>query len=124
VGGLAVQGARRFVRQDQKRIIDQSASNRHPLLFSTRKLARPMLKAMRKAHSFERVASASLPFGCPKPRIDQWHFHIFYGTAAREQRSHLEDKADCSIPDGGAFIFAEVRNLAAFEIIAPAVRAI
>jgi hypothetical protein len=47
----AVEGARRFVGENQRRVVDERPGDGHPLLLSARELVRPMAEPMRQPHT-------------------------------------------------------------------------
>src|SRR5690606_29934776 len=73
---LAVQVARRLVRQQQRRLVHQRTRNRHPLALPARQLRGPVLHARPKPHTLQHQLRTTTPLLRTHPRIDQWQLHI------------------------------------------------
>src|SRR4051794_20303821 len=83
-----------------------------------------MLATMRQPDPIEGSAGSLASFRCRNSRVDQRHFNVLNGGAAGKECRRLKNETNFAISDGGACVFAELRNFTAIEIIATAVGAV
>ena len=97
---IAVQSAGGLIRQQDIRIIDQSAGNRHSLHLSSGHLVRLFMNLIAKPHLIERLFRPSAPLGLSDSGYGQSQFHIGQNCLMRNQVVTLKYEAYGMIPVG------------------------
>ena len=115
LGGAAVERAGRLVGEDDMRVVDQRAGDRHALLLPARKLRRLVVLAMGEPDLGEARLGLLARAGMPVPRIEEGERHIVEGARPRQQVEGLEDEADLLVAVGGELVGAEPAELAALD---------
>ena len=88
---LRIQISRRFIRQDDSRIVDQRAGNAHPLLLAARELRRQMVRAISQADS--RKSLHRFLFVGHAVKVLREHYVLDRGEKGNEMKL-LEDKTN------------------------------
>ena len=122
VRGGRVQVARGFVCQDQRRMVDQRARDRHPLPLPARQLVRLVRGPVRQADGPDRLDYARLARGRLDPGVDQGQLHVLRRRAAREQVERLEDEPDLPVAYVGKLVVGQRADLDAVQPIRAAGR--
>ena len=91
---LLVERRERLVQQQQRRVEDQGAGQRHALLLAARKLRRPAFGEGGKLHQVERRAHLRVAVGAGQAADPQREGDVLRHRHVREQRIALEDHAE------------------------------
>ncbi len=106
-----IQVARRFVRQQERGIADQSPGDCHPLLLATGKLSNLMMKPMPKLkplqHPLCRIFDLVAGFASNQPG----HYRVFQGRELRQQMMKLKDKTNVPISKPGQLLRSPIKNI-------------
>ena len=99
LGRATVEGAGRFVGQQQPRLVDQGPNYRHPLSFATRQLARSMPSATAQAHLVQQPPSTIRRLGTVgvAASSQRRHQHILQHRALRKQMMRLKDESEAAV---------------------------
>ena len=108
---LAVEGAGRFVGQQDLGFGHQSSSQRHPLLFATRQLHRPMIVAMGQTHPGEGSERSFTAFGRFHPSVQKRGLHVAERVEVRDEMELLEHETDTASADLRARGIGEGRDV-------------
>ena len=102
----------RFVRIDNRRVIDQRAGDGHTLLFATTQLGRKMMQAILEPDAFEKIRGLGLPWLAAHHRRQG---NIFESGELGQKEVGLEDKAHPAIAQTGKSIRTQGIDVCAFE---------
>ena len=92
--GMSVELARRFVGEEERRIVGESARDRDPLLLSAGQLGRTMVRALAQTDLVEQLSRALHSLGGRNFRFRHWESDILERGQDRKEIKPLEDKAD------------------------------
>ena len=120
VAGFAVEIARRFVAEQQRRVRDYRARDAHSLLLAPGELAGIMFCAVRQAHDAQRRRRVIFPLGFRQVRQEQRQFHVAFRGEHGQQVVKLEDKADVPRAPGREFAVGEFIDVLARDAHAAA----
>src|SRR5215212_1997631 len=97
--GARVERARRLVGEDELRVVDERARNRHALLLPARELVRVVLLAARESDRVQRFRRAAVALGRLDARVEHRQLDVLKRRRAREEVEALEDEAELAKPD-------------------------
>ena len=101
--GLRIEVAGRLIAQHQTRLPNQGASDRHPLLLTSRQLSGTMIDSRRQADAIdEHPGTREIAVAIAAAGNQRRHEHVLEHGALRQQTVILKDEAD--------FTVAEVRD--------------
>ena len=118
VGGGAIEVAGRLVAQEEPRLADQRAGDRHALPFAARQLRRPMVDAIGQAHLFDQLARALLVRLRSVRRVrrdERRDEHVLEHRALRQQAVVLEHEPDLLVAERREVGRAQLERVAAVE---------
>jgi hypothetical protein len=112
-----VEVAGRLVGEDDGRIGDQGAGDRHPLLLAPGELRGVMVLAAGEADPREGFARAAGALGGAQAQVAVEHrqLDVLDGPGARQQVEALEDEADLRVADLGPLVAVETRDVDAVQ---------
>ena len=108
---LRVEIARRLVRHDDVRIVDEGSRDGDALALPARKLVGLVVGAIGKADGLQKAHGALAPLASSDARIDERQGDVFSCAALREQVEVLKYEADFLVAREGERIVGEVRDL-------------
>src|SRR5688572_2258626 len=97
LSGLAVQSARRFVREDDRRIAGNRACQRDALLLASGKLIGEACLFFTQSHALQRLPRTLAALARGDSRIDHREFDVCQSACPRDQVESLKDEADLLI---------------------------
>ena len=109
--GVIVKRSRRLIAEQEFRILGDRTRDRHPLLFSSGKLRRKVIFAVRQSHFCEHLPGIE--------RISahlRRKFHILYRCEIRHQIVELEYKPDIGTPVSDELLFVILCNISAIHL--------
>ena len=108
-----IQIARRLIREQYRRPVDQRARNGHPLLLPARKLRGLMIHPVAQSHQLQHRLAAflGLAFRQMFRRVIERHQHILERRGPRQQIEILKDEADLGIPHHRAILRRQLGNI-------------
>src|SRR5580704_12197127 len=112
----------RFVRQNQRRTIDQGPGNRDSLLFAARKLSGEMMRPRSQSYPFERRKST--PAVNLAVTIDHGDLYVFEGRRSWQQVEGLKNESDFCIANAGKLFVPVVCNIFAVKPVTAGARLI
>ena len=89
-----VEVGRRLVGEDQRRVMDEGARDRHTLLLPAGHLGRPMIGAVRQTYPLEELARPCLCTGSWHAKQAHGHDHVAARSQACDQVEGLEHHPD------------------------------
>src|SRR6266542_3563399 len=113
--GAAVQVAGGFVRQQDRRPVDQSARNGDALLLSAGKLRGKVINAIAQPNHLQGLMRPLRALLLTQLGVQSGQLDIFQRRGARQQVESLEDKAELAIANGGELTFVELGNVGSFQ---------
>ena len=116
LGGLRVERASGLVGQDQRRLVDQRARDRHALLLPARQLGRRVRGALAQSDTLQRRLRAFAPLGRFDAGIDHRQRHVVQRAGARQQVELLEDEADAPVADRCQRVAVQAIDLLAGQV--------
>jgi hypothetical protein len=124
--GFAVEIPRRFISQDNIRVVDESARERDTLLLATRKLTRMMIFAPTQTDGCKDLVGhlAQLRSAVTLRTVKKRQLNVFARGSAREKIEVLENETEFLISNVGKLIAIELRNIGAIKKISAASRTI
>jgi hypothetical protein len=115
-----VQIGQRFVQQQQLRLDDDGARQRHALLLPARQLVGPALRVAGQPHQLERGTDLGLDRSAGQAPLDQPEGDVVPHRQVRPQRVALEHHADVALPRRLAGdVDAVDQHLAALVLVEP-----
>ena len=112
-----VEIARRLVRHDDVRIVDEGARDGDALALTARKLVGLMVGTVGKPDGFQEVHGTIAPLASADARIDERQGDVFGCAAFRKQVEVLKYEADLLVAREGERVVREVRDLLAVELV-------
>src|ERR1051326_7146653 len=103
-----MQIARRFVRQDKRRVCDHRARVPHGLLLAAGELARIQVLFSDDVKLIERVADDRVAPGFVYVPIGERDVEVLVNGQIVEEMISLENEADLLVPERGAFLRLEI----------------
>src|SRR6266508_57627 len=94
VAGARVQVAGGLVGEQHRRLGDQRAGDRHPLLLAAGELRGPVLQAVAEPDRLERGDRPPAALGAAEPAVDQRQADVADGRGPRQELEALEDEPD------------------------------
>jgi hypothetical protein len=119
--GAAVEVAGGLVGQDELRVVDQRARDRHPLLLAAGELVRRVVRALPEAHGLEERHRLRVPLrrAVAAAVVQERQLHVLERGRAGEQAEVLEDEADLLVAQLGSAVAVEAGHvLAGQEVLA------
>src|SRR5215472_409224 len=103
-----IEVTRGFVAQQKKRLPNQRASQRYPLLFAARKLGGAMIEPVVEPHLLQQFPRPLRVSGMVlrDQRRDQ---HVFEHRALWQKAMVLEDKSDRLVSERREFLFGQLK---------------
>ena len=98
IRGFSIERPRRLVCQQQPRIVDERARDRHALLLAAGELLRAMLQAVARSDLLEPHTGRRFGIVRPGSGVGERQHHLAQGRRARQQIELLEHEADGPIP--------------------------
>ena len=95
-----VQVARRFIREDERRMCRDGASHGHTLLLAAGHLVWTVVHTGRKAHTLQGLQRQQTPFSGGQAPVNERQLHVFQRVQVLDQVEALENKTDLFIADG------------------------
>src|SRR6185437_2194069 len=105
----------RFIRQDELGVIDHGAGYGYTLLLTTGKLLRVVVAAVHDLHFVEDGFHALFSFGSFDAKVYEGEFHVLENGELVDEVKTLENEADVTFAEVGAFAFVEVGDFDAVE---------
>ena len=93
------------------------AGDRHPLLLTTRELARQVLRAVRHLYLLERRDHPFLPLGGSHAAIGQRQLDVLVDREVSDQIEALEDEADLAVSGSGPLGHLEIRHRLTVQLV-------
>src|SRR4051812_10352769 len=118
-GRARVEVAGRLVGEKHGRIGHERARDRHALLLASRKLRRMIVLAPFESDAMERIHRGLVAlFARPaEVSVNERELDILDCRRAREQIEALKNEADLRVPDDGALVAIERRDVDAVELV-------
>ena len=121
-GGLRVEIAGGLVREQDRRMRDERAGDRHALPLSAGELVRQMMAAVGKPDALEHALRLGAAVREAQAAIDQRLHHVLQRGRARQQIEVLKDEADLLIANVGQLILVEAAHVMAVQHVPSARR--
>ena len=115
----AVEISRGFVRQKDRRAVDQCAGDRHTLLLPAGHLRRKMLRAIAKTNHGQGGCGAFPALGLAHAPIERWQLGIFECSCACQQMKPLENKPYLLISNVGQRLLVEMGDIDSLQQVVP-----
>ena len=119
--GDAVQGARRFVGEDDFGPVDQRPGDRHTLFLAARHFVGHVCGPVPQSEHVEVFQRQGVAFAPCDALVVERQGDVLDGVLVVDQVERLEDVADHPVACGGGLRFVEVLDQAACEVVVPAV---
>src|SRR6185436_8361290 len=97
--GCRVEVAGRLVGEEDRRVVDQGAGDRHALALAARQLVGIVVHAVAQAYPLEGAAGALPPHAARHAGVDERQLDVLQGIGAGQQVEGLEDEADLLVAD-------------------------
>ena len=108
VGTVKVPGG--FIGQEDGGLHHESARDRHPLLFASRKLCRIVVMAIQQPHPIQQLTGTIDSAVDSIPKHLRRQENVFHSSQCREQLVGLEDETHLPSADRRQFVLAEIGN--------------
>ncbi len=95
--GARVERTGRLVGENQRRVVDERARDRHALLLAARQLRGLMIGALAEPDLLQLVQRARMPVACGHVGIHQRQLDVLERAGARQQVELLEHEADAPL---------------------------
>ena len=122
--GARVEVAGRLVGEEQRRAVDEAASDGHALLLAAGQLRRVVVHAVAQADALQQGLGplAGLAAGQVRRGVGQRHHDVVEGAGPAEQVEALKDEADLFVADHGPLVGRQIRHLLVVEPVLAAGR--
>lgn len=104
---LGVETARRFIGQNDGRIVYQGASHGHALLFTAGKFGWLVVGAVGESHKCQKFFSALLGLAVTLACDKGWNHHVLQGRELGKQLMELENESDMLVAEIGEGLLGE-----------------
>ena len=115
--GFAVQGAGRFVGEDDLGPGNQRAGDRDALFLSAGHFVRHVVGPVAQPQRFEVVERYGIPFFTRHPLVIERQRDVFHCIFVIDQVEGLEDESDHPVPVFGRFRFARIFDQRAVQVV-------
>jgi hypothetical protein len=120
--GLGIEVTRRLVGEQNRRLVDESASDGDALPLTARELIRPMLDAVTELDALESFRRALSALVSADTGVDQRQLDVMERGRAGEQVERLKNESDLAIPDASQLVLVLVGDQLARQPILTGVR--
>src|SRR5262245_37554780 len=110
IAGLAIQVTRRLVGQQDRRIVDERARNRHTLTLPAGELRWLVRHPLTQAYLREHLCCALLAILRVHTRINEWQLDVVQCSCAWQQVEGLKYEADLPVPNASKLIIGQARH--------------
>ena len=118
VARLAVEVAGGLIGQQQRRLLDQGPSDRHPLPLAAGHLVGAVPHPVGQPDTCQRLGRAAAPFERRDARVDQRQLDVPQGRLAGQELEGLEHEADLAAPHPRQLGLGQRRHVASVEPVA------
>jgi len=115
LAGAAVEVARRFVGEHDRRIADEGPGDGHPLALATGERPRPVRRPPAETDGGQRLLRAGHPLLSRHPGVEQPGGHVVQRSQSFDQVELLEDEADAPAAHRGETGVAEAADVVAVD---------